>query len=95
MIYNTHNWNTSGTTGQNSKVGLGGSGSHTLASPAVTIRNSEFRNGDLDGIFIGDGSGYLILNNVFDNLCDTGTNHTDQDPVRRHVTRDHPDPYCW
>ena len=73
---NKHNWNTSGTTGPNSKIGLGG-GNASLSAPAVTIRNSEFRNGDLDGIFVGGGSGYLIQNNVFDNLCDAGVNHTD------------------
>jgi chitodextrinase len=71
---NKFNWNTSGTTGQNSKLGLGGGSGGT----SVIVRNNEFKNGDLDGIFIGGGSGYLILNNTFDNLCDTGTNHTDQ-----------------
>ena len=70
---NKFNWNTSGTTGQNSKLGLGGGSGGT----SVIVRNNEFKNGDLDGIFIGGGSGYLIQNNVFDNLCDAGVNHTD------------------
>ena len=48
-----------------------------MASPSVTIKNSQIKNGDLDGIHFGDGSGYIILNNVLDNLCDRGTNHTD------------------
>jgi len=74
---NTHNWNAVYSGGLNTKIWLGDSGSRTLSSPAVTIKNSQIKNGDLDGIHIGDGSGYLILHNVFDNLCDRGTNHTD------------------
>jgi hypothetical protein len=76
---NTHTWNAVYNGGINAKIFLcGSSRNHTLASPAVTIKNSQIKNGDLDGIHIGcSGSGYLILNNVFENLCDVGTNHTD------------------
>ena len=74
---NTHNWDAVYSSGLNAKLYLGDAGSASLAAPSVTIKNSEFKNGDLDGIHLGDGSGYLILNNVFDNLCDRGTNHTD------------------
>ena len=88
---NQHNWNAAYSGGLNAKLFLGDSGSHTLSSPAVTIKNSEFKNGDLDGIHLGDGSGYLILNNVFDNLCDRGTNHTDNIQFDTH--RDHPNPH--
>jgi hypothetical protein len=79
LDHNTHNWSAGYSGGINSKIFLCGTGqSHTLANPSVTIKNSEIKNGDLDGIHIGcSGSGYLILNNVFDNLCDVGTNHTD------------------
>jgi hypothetical protein len=76
MDGNTHNWNAVYSGGINAKVFLG-SGSGTLSAPSVTIKNSEFKNGDLDGIHLGDGAGYVIQNNIFDNLCDVGTNHTD------------------
>ena len=41
----------------------------------VTVQNSTIRNGNLDGVHLG--AGVNLLNNVFANLCDTGTNHTD------------------
>ena len=61
--------------GYNSKLFLNTEG----ASPgsAVTVENSSFANGDLDGIHFGGGSGDLIENNFFTNLCDRGVNHTD------------------
>ena len=46
------------------------------ASSGVTVRNSAFRNGDLDGVHIGGSAGADIIGNVFDNLCSSGT-HTD------------------
>lgn len=75
---NTHNWN-SVSGGINAKIFLGVTGrTNTVASPAATIKNSEFKNGELDGMHFGDGgSGYVILNNEFANLCDIGVNHTD------------------
>jgi hypothetical protein len=75
---NTHNWNVGPSSGgPNAKIYLENSLTGTLGSPSVTIRNSEIRNGDLDGIHFGGGSGYQIVNNTFDNLCDMGANHTD------------------
>lgn len=49
------------------------------ASPGavLTVKNSDFENGQLDGIHFGGGSGVLVLNNTFKNLCDVGQNHTD------------------
>src|SRR6478609_5343108 len=43
----------------------------------VTIQNNSFRNGELDGIHIGNGAGGDILSNHFENLCYEGSNHTD------------------
>jgi hypothetical protein len=74
---NTHNWNARYGGGLNGKIFLGNTNHGTVSSPAVTIKNSEIKNGDLDGIHIGGGGGYLIVNNDFVNLCDVGTNHTD------------------
>jgi len=74
---NTHNWNAVYSGGLNAKIYLDDDGNATLGSPSFTIKNSQIKNGDLDGIHIGDGSGYQIVNNTFDNLCDRGTNHTD------------------
>jgi hypothetical protein len=47
------------------------------ASSGLTVRNSTFRNGDLDGVHIGGSAGADIIGNVFDNLCSSGSNHTD------------------
>lgn len=47
------------------------------ANSGLTVKNSTFTNGDLDGIHIGGSAGADILNNKFSNLCDVGTNHTD------------------
>jgi hypothetical protein len=77
LDHNTHNWGAVYNGGINGKLFFANSNSGTVGSPSITIKNSEIRNGDLDGIHIGGGSGYLILNNTFDNLCDVGTNHTD------------------
>ena len=66
---------TSTSSGPNSKVFLDTSGSSPGA--AVTLENSYFANGDLDGIHFGGGSGDLIKNNFFTNLCDRNVNHTD------------------
>lgn len=85
---NTHNWNVASSGGANAKIYLENSLTGTLAAPSVTIRNSQIKNGDLDGIHFGGGSGYLILNNVFDNLCDRGVNHTDNMQFDTSVTRE-------
>jgi hypothetical protein len=61
--------------GPNSKVFLDTSGSSPGA--AVTLENSYFANGDLDGIHFGGGSGDLVKDNFFANFCDRNVNHTD------------------
>jgi hypothetical protein len=76
LDHNTHNWNARYSGGINAKLFCSGDYTGTVAAPSVTIRNSEIKNGDLDGVHL-DCHGYLILNNVFDNLCDVGSNHTD------------------
>ena len=48
---------------------------NTGAFSGVTVKNSTLRNGNLDGIHLG--AGIDILDKIFDNLCDTQTNHTD------------------
>ena len=73
---NTHNWNVGVVGGPNAKICWRTPDRHAR-SPSVTIRNSQIKNGDLDGIHVGGGSGYQIINNTFDNLCDRGVNHTD------------------
>ncbi len=70
---NTHDWHAVYAKGSyNAKVRVQ---NDTAAFSGVTVQNSSFRNGDLDGIHLG--AGINILNNIFDNLCDVGTNHTD------------------
>lgn len=48
----------------------------SLSAPALTVKNSDIENGDLDGVHLG-GSGVLVLGNTFKNLCDHNVNHTD------------------
>ena len=43
---NTHNWNAVYNGGTNAKLFLGDDSGRTLSSPAVIVRNSEFKNGD-------------------------------------------------
>ena len=75
---NTHNWNVGPSSGgANAKIYLENSLSGTLAAPSVTVQNSEIENGDLDGIHFGGGSGYQIVGNRLENLCDQNANHTD------------------
>lgn len=65
--------------GPNAKLRID-SATGTLARPAVLIKNSDFSNGDLDGVHIGgDGgsTGVVVLNNTFRNICEAGVNHTD------------------
>jgi hypothetical protein len=69
------NWNAVSNGGINSKLFIDTSG--TLSAPALTVRNSTFLNGDLDGIHVGGGSGDQIVGNEFGNLCDRNVNHTD------------------
>jgi hypothetical protein len=73
---NTFDWTSGG--GFNAKIFFDSANTGTLAAPSAIIKSNHFANNDLDGIHIGGGSGLLILDNVFDNLCDVGTNHTDQ-----------------
>jgi hypothetical protein len=73
LEHNTHDWHAVYRKGSpNGKVRVE---NNTAAFSGVTIQNSTFRNGDLDGIHLG--AGINILDNIFDNLCDVGTNHTD------------------
>ena len=75
---NTHNWNVGPSSGgANAKIYLENSLTGTLAAPSVTVQNSEIKNGDLDGIHFGGGSGYQIVGNRLENLCDMNGNHTD------------------
>ncbi|MGZ4674371.1 MAG: right-handed parallel beta-helix repeat-containing protein [Ilumatobacteraceae bacterium] len=76
LDHNTHNWMVGPSTGgPNAKLFVDVSG--TLAAPALTVENSDIENGDLDGVHVGSGSGLVVLNNTFKNLCDMGANHTD------------------
>lgn len=43
----------------------------------ATIRNNSFRNGELDGIHIGNAAGGDIIGNHFENICYLGGNHAD------------------
>lgn len=61
--------------GPNAKIYVDVQG--TLSPPALTVSDSTFRHGDLDGVHFGGGSGVLIRDNVFSDLCDRGVNHTD------------------
>jgi hypothetical protein len=73
LDHNTHDWDAVYNGGYNAKIFVGtGSGQFS----GVTVQNSSIRNGNLDGVHLG-GAGVNLLNNVFANLCDTGTNHTD------------------
>jgi len=78
---NTHNYPFTSTdqNGPNAKIRIDNA-SGTIASPAITIENSDIENGDLDGVHIGGStgsSGINILNNKFANICEAGVNHTD------------------
>jgi hypothetical protein len=73
LEHNTHDWHAVyGNGTYNAKLRVQ---NNTGAFSGVTVQNSTFRNGDLDGIHLG--AGINVLNNIFDNLCDVGTNHTD------------------
>jgi hypothetical protein len=73
LDHNTHDWHAVyGNGSYNAKLRVE---NDTGATSGVTVQNSTFRNGDLDGIHLG--AGINILDNIFDNLCDVGTNHTD------------------
>jgi hypothetical protein len=43
----------------------------------LTVRNSLLRGGDSDGVQIGEPNPVKILNNEFDQICESGPNHTD------------------
>jgi hypothetical protein len=73
---NLFTWNAVYDGGYNSKAFVENTNSGTVNAPSVTIKNTVFRNGDLDGIHAA-GSGYIFKDNIIDNLCDRGTNHTD------------------
>jgi len=73
VIDSSHfDWNAVYNGGTNGKIRVDNS---TGAFSGVTIQNSTIRNGDLDGVHLG--AGVNILNTEFFNLCDRGTNHTD------------------
>ena len=70
---NRHDWNAGYDGVDNAKIFVS---NPTGAFSGVTVRRSSIRNGNLDGVHLG-GAGVNLLDNVFANLCDTGTNHTD------------------
>ena len=72
---NRFDWNAAYTGGANAKIFLSTTG--TLSAPAAVIADNSITNGELDGIHIGGGSGDVIRDNTFRNLCDVGNNHTD------------------
>jgi hypothetical protein len=79
LSHNSFLWNAvSG--GINAKIAINESATPTVgtvASPAVIVEFNDIRNGELDGVHIGGGSGVIVRNNWFSNLCDVGVNHTD------------------
>ena len=77
---NTFNWNAVSNGTGNAKLALNEvitPTSGTVANPSIIVENNDIENGDLDGVHIGDGSGMVIRNNTFRNLCDLNNNHTD------------------
>ncbi len=72
LDHNSHDWNAVYDGGSNAKIFVWNT---TGAFTGVTVQNSTIRNGNLDGVHLN--AGMNILNSVFANLCDTGTNHTD------------------
>jgi Concanavalin A-like lectin/glucanases superfamily/Right handed beta helix region len=74
LDHNAHDWNATFNGGTNAKIFVWNAGG---SFSGVTVRNSTIRNGNLDGIHLGGGAGIDVIGNVFANLCDTGTNHTD------------------
>ena len=73
LDHNSHDWDAdSNSSGSAGKIVIG---SDAGDYSGVTIQNSTIRNGDLDGVHIG--AGVNVLNNIFQNLCDRGHNHTD------------------
>ena len=77
LDHNTLTWNASSGSQGSQKILAESSGSHSLSNPSVTISNNTIANGDLDGVRVATVTGLLVLNNTFENLCDKGTNHTD------------------
>jgi Right handed beta helix region len=76
LDHNRHDWMVGPSTGAaNAKIFVDVTG--TLAAPALTIEHSDIENGDLDGVHVGGGSGLVVLDNTFRNLCDMHANHTD------------------
>jgi Concanavalin A-like lectin/glucanases superfamily len=72
LDHNSHDWNAVYNGGTNAKIFVSNSDG---AFSGVTVQNSTIRNGNLDGIHLG--ASINAIGNVFANLCDTGTNHTD------------------
>jgi hypothetical protein len=84
---NQHNWPAdSNLVAENAKIFLASGLSGTIGSPAVTVKNSQIWNGDLDGIHIGGGSGMVIDSNDLNNICQNGPNHTDNIQTDTSVT---------
>jgi hypothetical protein len=73
LDHNRHDWDARYTGSINAKIFVSSPGE---GFSGVTVRRSSIRNGNLDGIHLG-GAGVNVIGNTFANLCDTGTNHTD------------------
>ena len=71
---NSHDWDARYSGGSNAKIFVWNEGGDFSG---VTVQYSSIRNGDLDGVHLGGGAGINVLGNLFANLCDRGTNHTD------------------
>src|SRR3954447_1204541 len=74
LDHNSHNWNAVYDGGSNAKIFVW---NNSGAFSGVTVENSTIANRTLDGIPLGGGAAIDVLHNEFANLCDTGTNHTD------------------
>jgi hypothetical protein len=70
---NRHDWHAVYSGDDNAKIFVW---NETGAFSGVTVRRSSIRNGDLDGIHLGD-AGINVLDTTFGNLCYKGGNHTD------------------
>jgi hypothetical protein len=70
---NRHDWPAAYSGDDNAKIFVSNPDG---AFSGVTVRRSTIRNGNLDGIHLGD-AGINVLHTTFADLCDTGTNHTD------------------
>lgn len=72
---NKFDWDAGDDSDSNAKLFLW-TAQHGQAS-GIVIRGNSFRNGELDGIHIGNAAGGDIIGNIFEDLCYEGSNHTD------------------